>query len=197
MADIELKPIKHELLVVTVAGTAPLIVHAWSQKAKQMMLAKQQGRKVPKEVKVPQDDYEASMYRFDDGGHGFPVTGFKQATVKGGARAFGKAVKMTELRQVMTFMEDGIDKNGMPLARLSTADPTMREDMVRLSGVTADIRYRAEYPAGWTVDLNVMYVPSIISADSIVALIDAGGRNGVGEWRPEKNGTFGTYRVEQ
>lgn len=194
MADIELKPMSKEIITVSVEGTAPLIVHAWSTKAKQMMLDAQQGKKNPKPFKDPQADFEASMYRFADGGHGFPSVGFKSATVKGGGRAFGKSVKMTELRQSLIFLPDGVGTDGMQLARLSCTEPKMREDMVRVGNGVADIRYRAEY-VEWSADLRISFLSTVISAESIVALIDAGGANGVGEWRPEKNGSYGTYQV--
>lgn len=158
-----------------------------------MMLDAQQGRKTPKEPKDPIADYESSMYRFADGGHGFPVMGFKQATVRGGGRLFGKAVKMTELRQVFTFLADGIGTEGDQLIRI-TGEPMMREDMVRIGMGTADIRYRAEY-RDWTARLRIDFIPSIIDLDSVVALVDAGGTNGIGEWRPEKSGSYGTYEV--
>lgn len=191
--SINLTRIYREELTVGIKGTAPLIVHRWSEKAKEMMLASQQGKKTPKQAKDPQADYEASMYRLADGGHGFPVMAFKAATVKGGGRVFGKSVKMTELRQVFTFLADGIGTDGTQLARIS-GEPTMREDMVRVGMGTADIRYRAEY-RDWSAMLRVEYVPSVIDRESVVALIDAGGTNGVGEWRPEKSGSYGTYEV--
>lgn len=194
MAEISLQRIERAIAVVTIEGTAPLIVHAWSQKAKQMMLAAQQGKKTPKALKDPEADFLASQYRFEDGGHGFPVMAFKAATVKGGGRAFGKAVRMTEMRQHLTFLPDGTGVDGLQLARLVCDEPVMREDMVRVGMGTADIRYRAQYTT-WGADLRVEFLPSVIDLGSIVALIDAGGSNGVGEWRPEKNGAFGTYRV--
>lgn len=192
-ATISLGRIKREVVEIPIKGTAPLIVHRWSEKAKEMMLASQQGKKTPKQAKDPQADYESSMYRLTDGGHGFPVMAFKAATVKGGGRVFGKAVKMTELRQVFTFIADGLGVDGTQLARI-TGEPTMREDMVRVGMGTADIRYRAEY-RDWSALLRVEYVPSVIDIESVVALVDAGGTNGVGEWRPEKSGSYGTYEV--
>lgn len=194
-STISLKRVERQTAIVEVKGTAPLIVHAWSQKAKQMMLDAQQGKKNPKQLKDPQADFESSRYRFADGsGDGFPIMGFKAATVKGGGRIFGKAVKMTELRQTFTFLPDGIGDDGMQLARLIASEPVMREDMVRVGMGTADIRYRAEY-RDWSAILRVQFIPSVIDLGSVVALIDAGGSNGVGEWRPEKNGSFGTYEV--
>ncbi len=194
-AGISLTRIKRETALIEVKGTAPLIVHAWSEKAKRMMLDAQQGKKNPKQAKDPQADFEASRYRFADGsGDGFPIMGFKAATVKGGGRLFGKSVKMTELRQTFTFLSDGVGSDGMELVRLVADDPIMREDMVRVGMGTADIRYRAEY-RDWSALLRIQFIPSVIDLGSVVALVDAGGTNGVGEWRPEKNGANGTYEV--
>ena len=190
---VSLNRIQRKTAVIEVTGTAPLIVHRWSEKAREMMLSAQQGKKAPKTLKDPQADYESSMYRFEDGGHGFPIMAFKSATVKGGARLFGKSVKMTELRQMLTFHPDGFGTDGTQLVRIA-GEPEIREDMVRVGMGTADIRYRAMYRE-WSALLRVEFVPSVIDLDSVVALVDAGGTNGVGEWRPEKSGSFGTYEV--
>lgn len=191
---IELKRVVRETAEIEIRGTEPLIVHAWGHKAKEMMLAAQQGKKNAKTPKDPSADFESSRYRFEDGGDGFPVMAFKSATVKGGGRAFGKSVKMTELRQVLTFLADGMGTDGMQLSRLVCSDPVMREDMVRVGMGTADIRYRAMFEE-WSVLLRIQFMPHLIDLDSVVALVDAGGANGVGEWRPEKSGSFGTYEV--
>jgi len=186
---IALQRIQREVAHIEIKGTAPLIVHAWSDKAKQMILDKQQGKKAPKERKDPKAMFESSMYRFEDGGHGFPVLAFKAATV-GGARYFAN-VTMTQMRQAMFFIGDPADTS---LVRLNAAEPVMREDMVRIGMGTADIRYRAEYK-DWGATLAIQYVPSVIDLSAIVALVDAGGMGGVGEWRPERDGAFGTYEV--
>jgi hypothetical protein len=192
-STISLRRVQREVAEIPIKGTAPLIVHRWSEKARSMMLDAQQGRKNPKQPKDPVADYESSMYRFTDDGHGFPVMAFKSATVKGGGRIFGKSVKMTELRQVFVFLADGIGTDGTQLIRIE-GTPSMREDMVRVGMGTADIRYRAEY-RDWSALIRVEFVPSVIDLESVVALVDAGGTNGVGEWRPEKNGSYGTYEV--
>lgn len=193
-STISLKRIRREVAEIEIRGTAPLIVHRWSEKAKRMMLDAQQGKKAPKEAKDPRADFESSMYRFEDGRHGFPIMAFKSATVRGGARVFGKAVKMTELRQLCTFLADGVGTDGTQLAHIVAPEPVMREDMVRVGMGTADIRYRAEY-RDWSALLRIEFVPSVIDLSSVVALVDAGGTNGVGEWRPEKSGSYGTYEV--
>lgn len=189
---IHIQKIQAETLRVPIVGTAPLIVHAWSQKAKQAMLDAQQGRKSPKANRDPEADYRESLYYTDDG-YGFPVLAFKAATV-GAARFFGKSVRMTELRQFL-FMNGVLSKDRATLLTPIEGEPRMREDMVRV-GMGTDLRYRGEF-VDWRAVLEVTFVTTALSRDSVLSLIDAGGMGvGVGEWRPEKRGQSGTYSLD-
>jgi hypothetical protein len=189
---IQIDRIPAETLRVPIVGTAPLIVHAFSAKARRRMLDEMQGRKAPKEPKDPQAEYEAAFYRLKDGGYGFPVIAFKAATI-GAARFYGKNVTMTALKQFMFFTgEPG--GNGQQMARIA-GEPRMREDPVTV-GRGRDLRYRPEFPE-WSTVLEVTYAISALTQGSVLSLIDAGGMGvGVGEWRPEKDGSFGTYRID-
>ena len=179
-------------MLVPLIGTAPLIVHKWSVKAKRQMLDSQQGKKKAKEAKDPQADYEASLYRTADGGYGFPVIAFKAATVRGAKLA---GVKMTDARQLFFVHGDPSDDNTQEMAPIS-GEPTMREDMVRVGMGTSDIRYRGEFRE-WRTVLSVEFYDAFISQDSLLSLINFGGESvGVGEWRPEKNGQMGTYCID-
>jgi hypothetical protein len=192
---VEITKIASETLLVPIVGTMPLIVHNFSDKSKRQMLDAQQGRKAPKVARDPQAEYESAFYRTKDG-YGFPVTAFKAATV-GAARFYGKDVKMTELRQFI-FMRGEISENDPQALVPIVGEPRMREDIVRLGGMSrsADLRYRPEFTE-WSVTLEVTYVTSSLSRASVLSLIDAGGLGiGVGEWRPEKRGEFGTYRID-
>jgi len=198
---VQLNKIDAETLSVPIIGTAPLIVHNFSEKSRRQMLEAQQGKKKVKEVRDPRAEYEAAFYRLirEDGteGYGFPVTAFKAATT-GAARFYDKSITMTGLRQFM-FMRGAITKaDPQPLVEL-VGEPEMREDVVRLGGPSrsADLRYRPMF-AEWSVVLTVTFVKSSIDRNSILSLIDAGGMGiGVGEWRPEKRGEFGTYQIDQ
>lgn len=192
-AAVEIQKLEAETIEVPLVGTAPLIVHNWSAKAKAQMLAAQQGKKTVRETRDPQAEYESSLYRTADG-YGFPVLAFKAATV-GAARFFGKAVKMTELRQFL-FMTGVRSLDGSQILTPVFGEPKMREDMVRVGMGSTDLRYRAEF-IDWTATLTVTFVKSALSRDSVLSLIDAGGLGvGVGEWRPEKKGQNGTYQVD-
>lgn len=196
MSDqIQIAKIAAETIAVPIIGTAPLIVHNFSDKSKRQMLDAQQGRKTPKVSRDPDAEYQAAFYRTKDG-YGFPVTAFKAATI-GAARFYGKDVSMTSLRQFL-FMHGQISDNDPQQLVDIYGEPRMREDVVRLGGPSrsADLRYRPEFPE-WSTILTITYVKSSLSRDSVLSLVDAGGMGlGVGEWRPEKRGEFGTYKID-
>jgi len=193
--QIQIARIASETISVPIVGTMPLIVHNFSDKSKRQMLDAQQGRKNPKQVRDPQAEYEAAFYRTKDG-YGFPVTAFKAATT-GAARFYGKDVSMTSLRQSIFMHGEITDKDPQALVTIDGV-PRMREDVVRLGGPSrsADLRYRPEFPE-WGTTLLVTFVTSSLSRDSVLSLIDAGGLGiGIGEWRPERRGEFGTYQID-
>jgi hypothetical protein len=192
-ARVEIKQIDAERILVPIIGTAPLLVHRFSDKARRQLLDNMTGRKNAKTARDPEADYEGAFYKLKDGGYGFPVIGFKAATISG-AR-FYSGITMTALRQFLFFRgEPGVDGQG--LARI-TGEPRMREDVVRVNRGGADLRYRPEFPE-WSTTLEVVYVTSALTRDSVLSLINAGGMGvGVGEWRPEKDGDFGTYTVDE
>lgn len=168
-------------------GTSPLICHKWSEKAKKEMLDKQMKKAAKaKEAKNPDQDYEDSLYRTSDGGYGFPAVAFKAAAVRA---AKSVDIAMTDARQMFRVLaEDG------DLVRIIGA-PSRREDMVRLNGQTADIRFRGEF-RDWEATLTVQYNADLISDEQLLNLFDLAGFSvGVGEWRPEKNGMYGTFTL--
>lgn len=190
---IELTPIKRQTLLVHIEGLAPLIVHRFDEKAKHAMLDAQVKTKA-KQKRPPQDphaEYEASRYRLDDTRDGFPAVGFKAAII-GAARMFD-GLTMVQLKQTVFVRGEGSDQL-VPI----DAEPRMREDVVRVGMGTANLRYRAEYWP-WSATLQVVHVAGVISADSVVALVNAAGLGGVGEWRPSApkslTGSYGTFAV--
>ena len=193
MAEIQLQRIGRAMVNVRIEGTAPLIVNKFSQKARQLMLDKQMGRTVQRQPKAPDELYTASLYEMSDDRFGFPATAFKAATVDGARYFKGSKITMTALKQMIFIQGEGSEML-VPIDGV----PKMREDTVRNATGVADIRFRGEFWP-WSAVLPVVYVPSVIDVMSIVALVDAAGMGGVGEWRPaskeSKTGSFGTWRV--
>ena len=206
---IEIRPIEIKKVTVRIVGDTPLIMHAWSEKAKRMMLEAQMGiaKGKKKEVKNPADDFIRSMYWLtpmpEDGTmesfeeaiangarFGFPVTAFKQAAISAAYR-MGWAKDKMSMRGA--FFIDS-DENGM--IEIHSDTPEMREDMVKVGMGTADIRYRGEFK-NWYADLTISYnANGQYSLENIVNIINAGGYVcGVGEWRPERDGQNGMFHV--
>jgi hypothetical protein len=169
-------------------------MHKFSEKAKRQMLDAMQGRKTPKAPKDPEGDYEAAAYRMDDGGYGFPAIAFKAATVSA-ARFFDKSVTMVSLRQTL-FFSGTMSKTEGQMMVVIEGEPIMREDVVRVGNGGTDLRYRPQFTE-WSTTLEVTYVRSMLTRESVLSLIEAGGLGvGVGEWRPEKKGDMGTFMID-
>lgn len=201
--DIKEVPIK-------IVGDTPLIVHAWSEKAKRMMLdAQMKATKTKaKELRDPYDDFIQSMYWIE----GKPEVSTPEAfeeSVKNGAK-WGFPVGAIKMAGNAAAYRLGWVKNQMELrgsyflkseygdmARIISDEPIMREDMVRVGMGSADLRYRAEYD-NWSMDLILEYNASgNMTLEQIVNVINAGGYVcGLGEWRPEKDGINGRYHIE-
>jgi hypothetical protein len=171
---------------ITLAGDSPLICHAWSEKAKREMLDKQMKKaKQAKDAKNPHSDFFGSLYPMPDGdGYGFPAVAFKSAAVDACSHIAG--VTKVEARGAFHINGNLIRIDGTP---------TMREDMVRVGMGTADIRYRGEF-LDWSCTFCVRYNANVLSPEQICNLFNtAGFAVGVGEWRPEKNGSFGMFHI--
>lgn len=207
---IEIRPIQIRKTTIHIVGDTPLIMHAWSEKAKREMLEKQMKvtKTKAKDAKNPVEDFIRSMYWLtpmptdmtEDGFHtaidngarfGFPVTAFKQAAISAAYR-MGWAKDKMSMRGA--FFIDG-DENQM--LEIKSDTPIMREDMVKVGMGTADIRYRGEF-RNWSADINVSFNENgQYSLEQIINIINAGGYVcGVGEWRPERDGQYGMFHVE-
>src|ERR1700744_501368 len=109
--SIELPPLNIQIMDITVVGDSPLICHAWSDKAKKMMLDKQMGKaQHKKEKKDPEADFKASLYPLPGGKYGFPAVGFKAAAVS--ACRFAEGVKMTEARGAFHVLGEMVTIDG-------------------------------------------------------------------------------------
>ena len=206
---IEIRPIEIKRATVRIVGDTPLIMHAWSEKAKREMLEKQMKvtKTKAKAAKDPIEDFIRSMYwktpmpvdmtqagferAISEGARFcFPVTAIKQAAISAAFR-MGWAKDKMSMRGA--FFIDG-DENQM--IEIHGDPPVLREDMVKVGMGTADIRYRGEFK-NWYADLVVSYnANGVYSLEQIVNISNAGGYAcGIGEWRPERDGQYGMFHV--
>lgn len=182
---IELPQLNIQTVTLTLIGDSALICHAWSSKAKKQMLDKQMKKaKAAQAAKVPEDDFKESLYPLPSGGYGFPAAAFKSAAVDACSHLAG--VTKVEARGAFHIVGDMVPIAGTPMPR---------EDMVRVGMGTADIRFRGEFKS-WRATMSVRFNANVLSAEQIVNLFNTGGfAIGVGEWRPQRDGSFGMFHV--
>lgn len=207
---IAISPLNIQKTTIRIVGDTPLIMHAWSEKAKREMLDKQMQKTKTKarDAKNPVEDFIRSMYwqtemptefteeAFEDAiANGakfrFPVTGIKQAAISAAYRMGWVKDKMG-LRGAF-FIDGDADQ----MVEIHSDTPIMREDMVKVGMGTADIRYRGEF-RNWYADLTISYnANGQHTLEQIINIINAGGYVcGIGEWRPERDGQYGMFHVE-
>lgn len=184
--DVMVPAMELKTYVIGIVGDSPLIVHAWSQKAILEIEGKQQGKaKGKKEPRNPEQEYEAAFHRLPGGAPGFPTIAFKAAAVSAARQVDG--LKMTFLRGAFHVVGELVEIQGMP---------EMRTDMVRIGMGTADVRYRPEFKE-WSTQLKVRLNSRSLTLEQLLHLFNQAGFSvGVGEWRPERNGSYGMFHVE-
>lgn len=195
------------IMEVTLEGITPLLVHNFGAKAIKQILDKQIGAaKVARPKKDPFSDFRESLYIINEkrvpktklttgqfwpfvaDTFGFPASGFKKAMVT--ACSFVEAIPKTRVRGLVHIHGD--------LLPIKYKRLVMRQDTVRIGNFgskTADIRFRGEFH-DWSIKLRISYNKNAITPQQIAMLINnAGFSVGVGEWRPEKDGSHGTFAI--
>lgn len=206
--QIEIPALNIQTFSLRLVGDAPLISHAWDEKAKRMIFFKQTKKALPaRPDKRPAVDFANSLYwltpkpNFDgltdeeaqialaeiipQSKFGFPATGFKASAVDGG---YQQSIldKKTTARGAFHIIGELVEIEGTP---------TIREDIARVQKGGTDLRYRGEFKS-WATTLTIKYNAGAMSAEQIINLFNVGGfANGVGDWRPAKGGSYGTYHV--
>jgi hypothetical protein len=208
---IQLQRVGRVMIRVPVEGITPLITNKFSNKAQQLMLDKQMGVPVTRAPKNPEENFRNAQHLIAEGEPGFPAVGFKAAIVDAGRFFKGSKLPMTDLRRFIFLNgKRGTDEANRTLltpicgewtgeeSTLKPAVAVMRQDYARNESGVADIRFRPEYDP-WCAVLEIIYVKNALSMEAVIALVDAAGMCGIGEWRPaskESNtGMYGTFRV--
>lgn len=188
---------------VWVIGDTPLITHAWSEKARREMLAKQvKAVKPGKETRDPNADFVNSLYDMGNGTFGFPATGLKNAVLSVAHK--DKGIPRTDVMAALYLDADMVRTRpalagaicDMPLIRIFGSDPEMREDMVKVGkglNKTASLAYRAQFTT-WAMRVTGEVNTDVVTLEQLAFLFEEAGKSaGVGEWRNERKGVFGAF----
>lgn len=207
--SIKLVELEVQRLQLRIVGTSPLVVHAWSEKARTQMLDKQKkAASKGRAAKNPVQDFKTSLYRLPNSeGFGLPATALKGAAV---TAATDVELFKTDMRRAFHVVGDLVKIEAPPITEPLTQEDieyapdiefehqhgaSMRSDMVRLPRNGTDIRFRAQFPI-WSVTFVVEYNSRVISSSQLVNLFNVAGFGvGLCEHRPEKNGSWGRFKV--
>jgi hypothetical protein len=192
MTAVNLKPINVQALRVTIESTSPMIQHQWSEKAKRAMREKGAGKKTKeRSARDPEGEAKSATYFTAKGEYGVPLLAVKSATIEAAHKDLG--IEKTLVRKAL-FIKAPDATMVLPI---KTSKPKVREDMVRVGMGSADLRYRPQFDS-WTAVLEIDYDADLLQPADIVNLIDRAGFGvGICEWRPEKGGEFGRFRVKR
>lgn len=179
---------------------SPLVVHAFSEKAKREIRDKQaragaRGRG----ARDPQADFLAARYLDADGRECVPAAALKKALVSA-ARA---SKDLTQVGMRQAFFVSPADTPGGELVPIEThaGEPAVgvrREDAVKIGIDTRDLAYRPEY-AEWQLRITIEFDSGIVSEAQLLDLVrKAGWGVGICEGRPERSALgWGRFELVQ
>lgn len=171
-----------------IVGTAPLLMNAFPQKAVEQMLRKHMGMPNPREKKNPGEIIDRATPRNTAGAISLTPTALKKAMIT--AAATSVTFKRATI-QTAVYIVGG----SVPIA-YGVFKPQM--DFVRNSGIgrAPDVRFRPCFD-DWSCNIIIRYSEDVFDVAAVTDLVDRAGDCGVGEWRPSKGGTHGTFSVER
>lgn len=132
---------------------------------------------------------------------GFPTVAIKKAAVMACYRAgYIKSTKLMSSLFHVNAVNGAHVGSSQELAILELEEPPeCSEDVVKVgpfSNRVPDLRYRPSF-RNWSIELELSLIETgMFTMDDIVNAIEMGGfMNGIGEWRCERDGEFGSYHV--
>ena len=173
-----------QLVEVPIVGTSSLLMHRFTEENKAKIQKSQSGAASSGQLpRDPKAEYEASMYLHPTGGYAMPAEAIKKALVRAGKIC---GIEMTTIRAALFVQGDWIKVEGKP---------RMHTSLVRIGRGIGTLRYRAEFPK-WTANVVVEFNKALLTAEQVFNLRQIAGFSvGIGDWRPEKNGSHGRWQV--
>lgn len=187
--EVAIPAIETQRVTITLIGISPLVMNRFSPTAIKAIRDKQTGEATNKRGKKKPDQlYEESIYRKEDGSLTFPASALK-AVALGGVRHV-EGLTIIASPGLFFIDEDSIVVEGKP---------EKFEAVVRNETGVCDLRYRAKFHE-WSLTFSVDFDPNAITLAQLLHLYVQGGhRVGIGDGRPASkknhNFAFGRFKV--
>jgi hypothetical protein len=182
-------------LYATLIGTTPLLMHKPN-----LLQVSDEVKSTKKEVPLPHVEAEAAAYRDVNGGLILPYENIKRSTLEGGRKIKDPSgAARSNAFRVLSAALGSSDVQGFPLIDPDTGEVIVDfvVDSRRVTiGKAAIMRSRPRFDS-WAVKLVMSFDSNLVNAELVGnALMVAGQRIGVGDFRPEKGGgSFGKFTV--
>ncbi len=164
---------------MTLQGISSLLMHAFPMVPIEGM-----------EKKPPEEQAELALYRQPDGTVFFPGMNLQRSLVKAGAFSKGKGrASLAKMVAASVFISPEAlvmnpqkwEVDGRPVVIAATRGRVMR--------------YRPRFDK-WELKCEVEYDETLLTEAQLRRVVDdAGSKTGLGDFRPERNGSFGRFMV--
>ena len=150
-------------------------------------------RTVADDVRLRELECFVSLYLDEGGAATFPAAAFR-TNIESAARKLRQGAQVREGLIVEEVEEFDYDRS------LGTSPDELARNVQFTVGVGVGrarvLRTRARFDA-WAATIRVDVDPELVDREQLLTWLDIGGRRlGVGNWRPEKSGQFGRFKVE-
>lgn len=197
---IEILELQEGEVLCCILGTSPLIMNRLGEKARQELLiggtTKNKAERAASLKHDPVFEFRSSLYRTTDDSRStrlhFPAGAFAKAMATAALRIPG-ANKTAILQLVTTVGTDARFEFDVPVYGI----PQLYTTIVRQSDQkrTPDVRTRGIIPA-WGCPLKVRFIKPGLIERTVINLLAGGGKvAGLGDYRRERGGGFGNFRI--
>lgn len=189
---IEIPPIEVQTIRVTIQGTSPLLTNRFADETLKEIVASQGEKKASKKRDPidPQKRASACIHWLQNG-KGKPVAAFSGVGIW---KCIFTAAKYVDW--VMTEAKALIQVPDVLVEIQSEDDWQLFSHFAKPNFKTTVIAHRPRWN-DWRMTFDVRFDKRGIGMEQVVNLIyHAGLKIGLGSWRPEKSGTFGTFRIQ-
>lgn len=193
-AELEVMEIHTRQVTFNIVGISPMIMHRFDQKAwRELLLPSQQKNRAEKAMTLKHDpvaEFRGALYRSRNANaptaiH-VPSGSFHNALGQAAIDIPGAA--KSEIKRLTTVVDETVHLYGLPLLGCH---------MVRNSGINGapDVRTRPIFRE-WACSITLRFIADLVKEKQLAALMGAAGHIvGVGDWRGQKGGPFGRFRL--
>lgn len=184
------------IFIAKLVGLSPLLMHSPAgMRAASKTPVKTSEKKIP----TPEEESEQGAYRNEDGFLVIPSVAVQRCMIEAAKQYQDPQRKRATLKTKVAAainlpLDDSfvLTREGEPV---STYDIDTRRAVVQRAAV---MRSRAMIALPWEVEIQFGFDSSLIGMEHIADLLKLGGRQiGLLDYRPERSGSFGRYKVEQ